>query len=131
MNEVKKRIQGTLGYIAPEQAHLQAITAQTDVYNFGAMVYKVLAGEIIPTALQIGSDGVSMSAVTPSMVKLPTPLNKKRVGIPDELSDLVQECIQLKPQDRVQGMGQVAERLELIVSALGDTHMGMRAVGAK
>jgi hypothetical protein len=72
-----------------------------------------------------------MSAVTPSMVKLPTPLSKKRVGIPDELSDLVQECIQLKPQDRVQGMGQVAERLEMISSALGDTHMGMRAVGAK
>jgi serine/threonine-protein kinase len=131
VNEVKKRIQGTLGYIAPEQAHLQAITAQTDVYNFGAMMYKVLAGEIIPTALQIGADGVSMSAVTPSMVKLPTPLNKKRIGIPDELSDLVQECIQLKPQDRVPGMGQVAERLELIVSALGDTHMGLRAVSAK
>ena len=131
VNEVKKRIQGTLGYIAPEQAHLQAITAQTDVYNFGAMMYRVLAGEIIPTALQIGADGVSMSAVTPSMVKLPTPLSKKRVGIPDELSDLVQECIQLKPQDRVQGMGQVAERLEMISSALGDTHMGMRAIGAK
>src|SRR5262245_2479908 len=48
---VKKRIQGTPGYMAPEQAHRQTITEKTDIYNFGATMYWVLVREVIPTAL--------------------------------------------------------------------------------
>jgi len=48
---IKKRIQGTPGYMAPEQAHRQAITPQTDIYNLGAMMYWVLVGQVIPTVL--------------------------------------------------------------------------------
>jgi serine/threonine-protein kinase len=35
----KKRIQGTPGYIAPEQAQRDAVTAATDVYNLGATMH--------------------------------------------------------------------------------------------
>lgn len=131
VGEVKKRIQGTPGYIAPEQAHRQAITAQTDVYNFGATVYWVMAGEVIPTALPPQGDNSTVSAVNTNMIKMPVPLHKRNPNIPEELSDLVQECVQLNPQDRTQGMGQVAERLELIAAALGDTRTGMAAAGGK
>src|SRR5688572_12156410 len=48
---VKKRIQGTPGYMAPEQAHRQTITEKTDIYNLGATMYWVLVREVIPTAL--------------------------------------------------------------------------------
>jgi serine/threonine-protein kinase len=48
---VKKRIQGTPGYIAPEQAHRKEVTPLTDVYNYGATLYWVLLREEIPCAL--------------------------------------------------------------------------------
>jgi serine/threonine protein kinase len=130
VDHVKVRIQGTPGYIAPEQANREAITAQTDVYNFGAMVYWVLARKVIPTVLPPQGDAVSASPLSANMVKLPEPLHTLNRNIPAELSHLVQECVQLNPQDRVQGMGQVAERLESLVGSLGDTHMGLKAVGA-
>jgi eukaryotic-like serine/threonine-protein kinase len=130
VDHVKVRIQGTPGYIAPEQANREAITAQTDVYNFGAMVYWVLARKVIPTVLPPQGEAVSASPLSANMVKLPEPLHTLNRNIPVELSHLVQECVQLNPQDRVQGMGQVAERLESLVGSLGDTHMGLKAVGA-
>ena len=48
---VKSRIQGTPGYIAPEQARRGEITPQTDIYNLGALMYWVLVRDVMPTAL--------------------------------------------------------------------------------
>ena len=131
MNEVKKRIQGTPGYIAPEQGHLQAITAQTDVYNFGAMAYFLFCGEVIPTVFPPQNLNASGGVVNTNLVQLPNPAHIRNPKIPVELGQLIQECIQLDPAARVQGMGTVAERLDSIARALSDTTMGMSAVGAK
>ena len=94
------------------------------------MVYWVLARKVIPTVLPPQGEAVSASPLSANMVKLPEPLHTLNRNIPVELSHLVQECVQLNPQDRVQGMGQVAERLESLAGSLGDTHMGLKAVGA-
>jgi len=126
---VKKRIQGTPGYMAPEQAHRAEITPQTDVYNFGATAYWVLVGEVIPTALPPKDENNSLysGAIDPEMVKLPVPpadrlpQNGRRAGayaVPKSLSDLIMECIQLRPEDRVSSMDAVAERLEEIHASL-------------
>lgn len=127
---IKKRIQGTPGYMAPEQAHREAIVPQTDIYNFGATMYWVLVGEVIPTALPPKDENNSLytGAVDPDMVKLPTPPAQRvaegsRRGanypIPKDLSDLIMECIQVTPADRVQSMDAVADRLDEIASRLG------------
>jgi serine/threonine-protein kinase len=72
---IKKRIQGTPGYMAPEQAHRQAITPKTDVYNFGATMYWVLVGEVVPTAMPPKDDKESLytGAVDASLVRPPVP----------------------------------------------------------
>lgn len=122
---IKKRIQGTPGYMAPEQAHREAITPQTDVYNLGATMYWVLVGEVIPTALPPKDDNNSLysGAVDPDMVKLPIPpLQRALQGarramtfpIPQALSDLIMECIQVTPCDRISSMDIVADRLDAI-----------------
>ncbi|MEN8241197.1 MAG: protein kinase [Chloroflexota bacterium] len=36
---------GSLDYIAPEQARGEEVTAQTDIYNLGVMLYEMLTGE--------------------------------------------------------------------------------------
>jgi serine/threonine protein kinase len=71
---VKKRIQGTPGYMAPEQAHREAITEQTDIYNFGATMYWVLVRDVIPTALPPKDDtSLYSGAIDAEMVEPPVP----------------------------------------------------------
>lgn len=126
---IKKRIQGTPGYMAPEQAHREAITAQTDIYNFGATAYWVLVGEVIPTSLPPKDENNSLysGAIDPDMVKLPVPPAQRlpeggrrgnSYGVPDSLSDLIMECIQLRPDERASSMEHVAERLDEIAAQL-------------
>ena len=116
LNTVKKRIQGTPGYMAPEQAHRQAITAKTDIYNLGAMMYWVLVGEVIPTALPPKDDTASLytGAVDADRVKAPVPPHEKDASIHPLLSKQILDCVRMHPDDRPESMAVVANRLELI-----------------
>ena len=116
VGHVKKRIQGTPGYMAPEQAHRQAITAKTDIYNFGATMYWVLVGEVIPTALPPKDESASLytGAVETSMVRPPTPPQEKDASIHPLLSKQILDCVRIHPDDRPESMAVVANRLELI-----------------
>jgi serine/threonine-protein kinase len=113
---VKKRIQGTPGYMAPEQAHRQSITPKTDIYNFGATMYWVLVGEVIPTALppKDDTDSLYRGAVDAAMVKAPAPPHEKNGSIHPLLSRQILDCVKLRPDERPQSMSVVANRLELI-----------------
>jgi eukaryotic-like serine/threonine-protein kinase len=113
---VKKRIQGTPGYMAPEQAHRQAITAKTDIYNLGATMYWVLVGEVIPTAMppKDDSDSLYTGAVDASMVRPPVPPHERNPGIHPLLSRQIMDCVKLHPDERPESMSVVANRLELI-----------------
>lgn len=117
---VKKRIQGTPGYMAPEQAHRQTITLQTDIYNFGATMYWVLVREVIPTALPPKEDSNSLfsGALDADMVELPVPPHVKNPRIHPLLSKQIMDCVQINPADRPESMELVANRLELIADLL-------------
>jgi eukaryotic-like serine/threonine-protein kinase len=117
---VKKRIQGTPGYMAPEQAHRLAITPATDVYNFGATMYWVLIGEVIPTAMPPKEEqsGLYKGAIDTARVPLPVPPHERNPGIHHLLSKLVMDCIQLDPSARANSMERIATRLELIADLI-------------
>lgn len=113
----KERIQGTPGYIAPEQAALQPITATTDVYNLGATMYFMLVGELIPTVLPPGTS----KPMPAEMVRLPVPPHERKPGIPQRLSRLIMDCVRVKPEDRVASMDLVAGELSRVASEIGGT----------
>jgi len=117
---VKKRIQGTPGYMAPEQAHRQAITPKTDIYNLGAMMYWVLVREVIPTAMPPKGDGdaIFSGAIATDDIKPPIPPNVKNPRIHPLLSRQIMDCVQLNPDDRPASMEVVVNRLELIQDVL-------------
>ncbi len=114
---IKKRIQGTPDYIAPEQVHRRAITAKTDIYNFGATMYWVLTGKNIPTAMGTKSDSL-MGSLDDAMITKATPVNEINPLVPDRLNDLVMQCIEINPDDRVEDMHIVADKLDLILGIL-------------
>ena len=111
---VKKRIQGTPGYMAPEQAHRQTIDEKTDIYNLGATMYWVLVREVIPTALPPKEDSLFSGALDKEMVDAPVPPHVKNGRIHQVLSNYIMECVQLDPHDRPDSMDAVVSKLELI-----------------
>ena len=117
---VKKRIQGTPGYMAPEQAHRQAITPKTDIYNLGAMMYWVLVREVIPTAMPPKGDGdaIFSGAIASDDIRPPVPPHVKNSRIHPLLSRQIMDCVQVDPNDRPASMEVVVNRLELIQDVL-------------
>jgi serine/threonine-protein kinase len=123
---VKRRIQGTPGYMAPEQAHRQTITEKTDIYNFGATMYWVLVREVIPTVLPPKEDSSSLysGAIDTEHVEPPTPPHVKNPRIHPLLSKQIMDCVQLDPNDRPESMAFVANRLDLIAELLEHPNRG-------
>ncbi|MHC4448427.1 MAG: serine/threonine-protein kinase [Planctomycetota bacterium] len=111
---VKKRIQGTPGYMAPEQAHRQAITPKTDIYNFGATMYWVLMREVIPTALPPKNGALYSGTLDAGLLEHPVPPHEKNSKVHPLLSKQIMECVQIHPDDRPESMDVVVSRLELI-----------------
>lgn len=108
----KTRIQGTPGYIAPEQAHRRRITERTDVYNFGATMYWTLARRVVPTVLppRAGESGDG-SPLSSDRVSPPDPLDEIVPGVPKSLAELVNDCVKISRGDRPATMTPVIDRL--------------------
>ena len=119
---IKKRIQGTPGYMAPEQAHRGEITPKTDIYNLGAMMYWVLVGEVIPTAMPPKNTSGSLvrGAVDADKVELPVPPHERNARIHSLLSKQIMDCVQPNPSNRPESMTVVVNRLELIQDVLNE-----------
>ena len=128
---VKKRIQGTPGYMAPEQAHRGKITPKTDIYNLGAMMYWVLVGEVIPTAMPPSSaqEGLVSSAVDTDNITLPKPPHERNPRIHPLLSKQIMDCIKPLEKDRPDSMEYVANRLELILDVINEPDVAAPPVG--
>ena len=111
VNSVKKRIQGTVDYIAPEQVKLQPITPRTDVFNYGATLYWALTRKHLPTFLNIAKNPNSFlldSAMAP-----PHLINDQ---VPEALSLLVMDCVHTDPNRRPD-LVDVQRRLDAIAFA--------------
>jgi serine/threonine-protein kinase len=109
----KERIQGTPDFIAPEQVKCHAVTQQTDVFNLGATMYWCLSGEKLPTLFTAGKG--ENSFVVNDQIRTP---HEIRPRVPENLSNLVMDCVKLKAERRPADTAEVARRLEVI-------HFGM------
>ncbi len=116
---VKERIQGTPDYIAPEQFHRKPVTIQTDVYNLGATLYWCLTNKPIPTLFTVTKKGAN-SFLVENRIETPLDLNPRT---PLPLSNLVMDCISVRPQKRPSDMDQVITRLELSQHSMQKPHI--------
>lgn len=105
----KQRIQGTPDYIAPEQVKCQPVTVRTDIFNFGATMYWSLTGQKLPTLFTLKK--TENSFLVDGQMSSPRTINPK---VPENLSNLVMDCVRTLPSKRPQEMGEVIRRLELI-----------------
>lgn len=105
---VKKRIQGTPDFIAPEQVLKMPLDARTDIFNFGATLYWCLTGKPFPTRLQSGAGRSSLN-VAASQVESPQEIDPT---VSTVLSTLVMDCCRNNPANRPGSMQEVIQRLQ-------------------
>jgi len=110
----KARIQGTPDYIAPEQVNRQPLGPKTDIFNLGATMYWALTGKNIPTLIPTRRNGFGLLEPRRAF-QSPHELKPQ---IPQEVSDLVMDCIKDNPAERPQDMLQVVSRLDRMIQQI-------------
>ena len=105
----KTRIQGTPDYIAPEQVKLAAVTIRTDVYNFGATMYRMFTGRYANAEAPNTAVGDLRNIVPPIEVN---------ARIPGTLNETIMACLQWLPERRPAGMSEVEDQLKAVARSM-------------
>jgi serine/threonine protein kinase len=121
----KERIQGTPDYIAPEQVKCEPVTQRTDVFNFGATMYWCLTGRKVPTLFTLKKGGNSF--LLDDAIPSPHLIDSR---VPQQLSNLIMECVRTSVNKRPGDMGELASRLETMEHGLALASLEDSAVGA-
>jgi len=112
--EGKDRVQGTPEYMAPEQARHRMVNERTDIYNFGATMYRVLTLRLPPPA--VVEDGTPMPPGT--WKRLFVPVAQANKAAPPALCDLITACLAHNARQRPESMAQVQNALDKLVDDL-------------
>jgi serine/threonine-protein kinase len=100
---------GTAGYLAPEQARGEQVTAAADIYAVGAVLYELLTGEpsrTVGSLAELGSeDGFE-----------PPDLAARAPDAPPELVATVIVCLSFRPEERPSSAAALARLLAPVAS---------------
>jgi serine/threonine protein kinase len=108
--ENKGRVQGTLEYMAPEQARRKHISERSDVYNFGATMYRMVTGKL-PISVEMPFEGKDWDRAIP-------PVRDLAPQAPAELATLIHNCLTYHPHSRPKLGDEVQTGLEALVRSL-------------
>jgi beta-lactam-binding protein with PASTA domain/tRNA A-37 threonylcarbamoyl transferase component Bud32 len=105
-------IMGTAQYLSPEQARGAPVTASSDLYSMGIVLYEMLTGKVPFTG---------DSAIEIAMKHLndaPKPPSKIRPEIPPELDQIVLRSLAKAPESRYQSAEEFAADLQRVEAGL-------------
>lgn len=114
--ENKGRVQGTPEYMAPEQALKKSVTQWSDIYNFGATMYRLLTGQLPPNPLIVAQGGLALDGKT--WDRLIKPAHELRRDAPAELCDLIHRCLAFEPKQRPSRISEVQGALDHLADVL-------------
>lgn len=97
MVTLKGQVLGTPAYISPEQAMGQALTAATDLYALGTVLFELLSGR-----LPFDDDGDPLALMYRHVNENPARLASVAPDIPFGLCDVVMKCLAKDPVERYQ-----------------------------
>jgi serine/threonine protein kinase len=106
-------VMGTVGYMSPEQVQGLPVDHRSDIFAFGAVLYEMLAGR----ATFEGDSAVEkMNAI---LKHDPANFSETDVSVSPPLERLVLRCLEKKPSDRFQSIGDVGFALEAFTEISG------------
>jgi serine/threonine-protein kinase len=110
IHEAKVRIQGTIDYMAPEQVNRGVLDQRTDVFALGAALHRILTGKPIKTNMNQTISMHSQSLVGRRVSEI----NESGIHrLPACVARLIEDCCEPDPDDRIQDLLTVIERIEL------------------
>jgi eukaryotic-like serine/threonine-protein kinase len=107
-------IMGTAQYLSPEQAQGHAVTATSDLYSIGVMLYEMLAGRL-PFE---GESAVSIALK--HLSEPPTPISQIRPDVHPALESVVMAALAKDPARRWQSAEDFGEALAAAGAQLGN-----------
>ena len=117
-----KRLFGTVSYMSPEQAMGQNAGPQSDLFSLGVLGYETLTGVKPfqgPSLFKVLSGTVSTRQIS---------VRDLRPEAPEELSDLIDDLLEKKPEDRP---GSASEVLVVLEKWTGSTSEVLRVASQK
>ena len=106
------RVQGTVDFMAPEQAKAKPMDQRTDVYGLGATMFWVLTGEANRPAISGMGGGVGF---TVGYAGRADSVREKTPECPPALDELIIRSCQRRPSKRPASMAEVISRLDMMV----------------
>jgi eukaryotic-like serine/threonine-protein kinase len=107
-------IMGTAQYLSPEQAQGHAVTATSDLYSIGVMLYEMLAG-------RLPFDGDSaVSIALKHLSEQPAPISQLRHDVHPALESVVMAALAKDPAQRWQSAEDFAEALTAAGAQVGE-----------
>ena len=100
---------GTAGYLAPEQARGEQVTAAADIYAVGAVLYELLTGEPPRSASTLADLGAEGGFDPPDVAA-------RAPAAPRDLAAVVAACLAIRPEDRPRSAAALARRLAPIAA---------------
>ena len=111
-------IMGTAQYLSPEQAQGHAVTATSDIYSIGVMLYEMLAG-------RLPFEGDSAVAVAlKHLSEQPAPISQWRPDVHPALEAVVMAALAKDPTQRWQSAEDLAAALESARAQIEAGHNG-------
>jgi serine/threonine protein kinase len=116
--EHKGRVQGTPEYMAPEQAKNGLVNERTDIYNFGATMYRLITLRLPPSAVPASND-IPIDAKT--RARLLKPVQECNSQAPKKLCDLIHSCLETDPHKRPERVSEIHGALDHLADEMTET----------
>jgi serine/threonine protein kinase len=117
--EDKDRLQGTPEYMAPEQAKRGLVNERTDIYNFGATMYRLVTFRHPPNPLASEQGGLPLDAKT--WRKVLRPVQEFNAECPPALCNLIHKCVEFNAINRPERMSEIQGMLDHLADELVKT----------
>lgn len=114
--EPKGRVQGTPEYMAPETVTNGIVSEKTDIFNFGAMMYRMVTWQLPPSLVpQPGTVRIDAKVYA----RLLKPVSECNASAPKPLCELIHQCLEYKADQRPERMSEIQGTLDKIADNLG------------
>lgn len=117
--EPRHRVQGTPEYMAPETARSKIVDERSDIYNFGATMYRLGTFELPPSMIVLGAGELvpTSEKTAKATIVAPGSINK---SIPAALNRLILDCLAYKPKNRPERIADVLDILRGLAGQHGE-----------